>query len=95
VLPAGRTEGTPTAVLEAVAAAVPVVASDAGGLAALPDAWLRRVPAGDSAALAAALAEILADPSAQARATAAARSAAVLDWGVVGRRLHSHWFGAA
>lgn len=95
VLPAGRTEGTPTAVLEAVAAAVPVIASDAGGLSALPEPWARRVPAGDPAALAAAIADLLADPDAQARADVAARSAAVLDWGVVGRRLHLHWFGAA
>lgn len=95
VLPAGRTEGTPTAVLEAVAAAVPVVISDAGGLSSLPEEWARRVPAGDAAALAGAVSETLADPAAQTRATAAARSAAVLDWGVVGRRLHLHWFGAA
>jgi glycosyltransferase involved in cell wall biosynthesis len=95
VLPGGRTEGTPTAVLEAVAAAVPVIATDAGGLADLPAPWARRVPPGDAAALAAAISETLGAGDAQLRATAAARSAAVLDWGVVGRRLHLHWFGAA
>ncbi len=90
VLPGGRTEGTPTIVLEAVASAVPVVCSDAGGLASLPAPWVRRAPAGDARALGAALAEALAgDP--QPAANLAAESAKVLDWGVVGRRLHAHW----
>ncbi|MCA9673969.1 MAG: glycosyltransferase, partial [Myxococcales bacterium] len=91
VLPGGRSEGTPLAVLEAVAAAVPVVASDAGGLASLPATWARRFPTGDARALAAALTETLADPGAQATASAAVASTAVLDWGAVGRRLHAHW----
>jgi glycosyltransferase involved in cell wall biosynthesis len=93
VLPGGRTEGTPTAVLEAVAAAVPVLTSDAGGLASLPAPWTTRVPAGDRAALAHAITTLLADSARQARATEAARSIGVLDWRVVGRRLHDHWFG--
>jgi glycosyltransferase involved in cell wall biosynthesis len=87
VLPGGRTEGTPTIVLEAVASAVPVVCSDAGGLAALPAPWARRARAGDARALAAALA----DPPSHAQASEAAQSAKVLDWGVVGRRLAGHW----
>ncbi len=95
VLSGGRTEGTPTAVLEAVASAVPVIASDAGGLAALPEPWARRVPAGDPRALAAAIDAALADPQLQVRANAAAPSARVLDWDVVGRRLQDHWFGHA
>jgi glycosyltransferase involved in cell wall biosynthesis len=92
VLPGGRTEGTPTAVLEAVAAAVPVLTSDAGGLASLPAPWTTRVPAGDRAALAHAITSTLADSDAPSRAQHAARSIGVLDWRVVGRRLHDHWF---
>lgn len=95
VLPDGRTEGTPTAVLEAVAAAVPVISSDAGGLGSLPGPWARRVRAGDPRALAAAITEALADPELQRRATEASASARVLDWGVVGRRLQDHWLGGA
>ncbi len=95
VLPGGRTEGTPTIVLEAVAAAVPVVCSDAGGLAALPEPWVRRAAAGSAAALADAIDAALADAGAQRRASAASSSARVLDWGVVGRRLQGHWLGSA
>lgn len=95
VQPGGRTEGTPTAVLEAVAAAVPVVASDAGGLASLPASWARRFAAGDPRALAAIVVELLADRGIQARASEAARSARVLGWDVVGKRLFDHWFRAA
>jgi len=95
VLDDGRTEGTPTAVLEAVAAAVPVIASTAGGLASLPGPWARRVPAGDPRALAAAITAALADPDLQLLANATAASARVLDWNVVGRRLHDHWLGHA
>jgi glycosyltransferase involved in cell wall biosynthesis len=56
-LPGGRAEGMPLATLEALAAGLPVVVSDSGGLRELgarrPD--VRVVPAGDVAALAAAL----------------------------------------
>ena len=53
----GRTEGMPLATLEALAAGMPVVVSDSGGLAELParGARVRVVPAGDVSALARAL----------------------------------------
>jgi glycosyltransferase involved in cell wall biosynthesis len=56
-LPNGRAEGMPLAALEAVAAGLPVVVSDSGGLAELPTRHprVRVVPAGNVAALAATL----------------------------------------
>jgi glycosyltransferase involved in cell wall biosynthesis len=60
VLPSGRSEGTPTIALEALAAGVPVIASDVGGLSALPAIQL--VPPEDPRALAAAIDRTLADP---------------------------------
>jgi glycosyltransferase involved in cell wall biosynthesis len=55
-LPNGRAEGMPLGTLEALAAGLPVVASDSGGLAELRDhKGVRVVPAGDVGSLAAAL----------------------------------------
>ena len=87
-LPEGRTEGTPTVVLEALAAGVPLVASRVGGIAAVAEeaAWL--VPPGDAAAIArgieAALAE---DEDRSARRAAGRRIAEAHDWQHVGPRL--------
>jgi glycosyltransferase involved in cell wall biosynthesis len=63
-LPNGRTEGTPVATLEALAAAIPVVATASGGLAELPDlgAPVQLVPDGDSRALALVLRRLMAEP---------------------------------
>jgi glycosyltransferase involved in cell wall biosynthesis len=70
-------EGTPTALMEAIAARVPVVATDTGGTAALlaGGRYGLLVPPGDAAALAAAVRRVLAARAA-ARATAAAARAA-------------------
>nr|WP_246416583.1 glycosyltransferase [Nocardioides luti] len=68
VLPSDR-EGLPMAVLEAMAAGVPVVASAVGGLRSLDRATLELVAPGSAEALAAALGSVLADrPGAAVRA---------------------------
>ena len=69
-------EGTPNAVLEAMALETPVIATDVGGTAELVAHGREGliVPSGDSAALVAALQHVLSDPSAaRARAAAARR----------------------
>ncbi len=69
---ASRAEGSPNAVLEAMACGVPVVATDAGNTAdLLGDAGIV-VPAGDAAALAAAIGEAVSGGEAWRRARAAA-----------------------
>jgi glycosyltransferase involved in cell wall biosynthesis len=60
VLPNGRTEGTPTIALEALAAGVPVIASAVGGLCDLPG--VRLVPPDDPYELARAIDQLLAHP---------------------------------
>lgn len=75
---ASRSEGAPLSVLEAMAAGLPVVASDVGGVAELVadgETGLL-VPAGDAAALAGALARLLDDPGLRRRMGAAARARA-------------------
>ena len=76
-----RTEGTPMALFEAMAAGVPVVTTRVGGI---PDvvsdreAWL--VPSGEPAALAAALDQALGDPAERARRIEAAASRLARDF---------------
>ncbi len=73
-----RTEQMPIAMLEAMAAGLPVVATDVGDVhAILPaEAAACIVPPGDDAALARALAALLADPALRARLGAANRAVA-------------------
>jgi colanic acid/amylovoran biosynthesis glycosyltransferase len=75
VAPDGDRDGVPVALLEAMAAGLPVVATPVSGLAEVVDdevGWV--VPPGDRAALARALADAAADPAARAARGAAARA---------------------
>ena len=78
----GRTEGTPSIALEALAAGVPVVASAVGGLRELAAA--RLVPPGDPSALAREIDRILAEPPPP---LALRQSVAHLAWPAVADRL--------
>ena len=74
VLPS-RDDALPTALLEAMAAGLPVVAGDAGGIPEIVAPGTGRlVPPGDPRALAAAVAELLASPSERAALAAAGRA---------------------
>jgi glycosyltransferase involved in cell wall biosynthesis len=72
---ASRSEGGPISILEAMAAGLPVVASDVGGVRELvaDGATGLLVPAGDPDALAAALQRLRADPELRRRLGAAGR----------------------
>jgi glycosyltransferase involved in cell wall biosynthesis len=82
ILPTGRTEGTPTVALEALAAGVPVIASAVGGLGEL--GALTLVPPEDPRALAHAIDQTLARPPSP---VALRQAVAHLDWPLVARRL--------
>jgi glycosyltransferase involved in cell wall biosynthesis/O-antigen ligase len=69
-------EGFSRAVIEALAAGLPVVATDVGGMTELRGEAVRVVPIGDHAALAAHVLAWLDDPDALAHAALAARTAA-------------------
>jgi glycosyltransferase involved in cell wall biosynthesis len=94
-----RNEGTPVAVIEAMAAGVPVLSTDVGGVADLlthgETGWL--VPPGDAAALAAGIGELLADPARRGRMVAAARPAALEAHGEAGliRRIEALYVALA
>jgi glycosyltransferase involved in cell wall biosynthesis len=78
VAPDGDRDGIPVVLMEAMAAGLPVIAGDVGGVRELVDdevGWL--IPPGDRAALDAALTEALADPAARARKGAAGRARVV------------------
>ena len=86
VVCASRNEGTPVAIIEAMAAGVPVVSTDVGGVADLvthgETGWLVR--AGDPPALAQAIQHLLGDAALRARLAAAGRPAALERHGVDG-----------
>jgi glycosyltransferase involved in cell wall biosynthesis len=88
-LDGGRTEGMPVTALEALAAGVPLVASDVGGVrSTIGERAARLVTPGDALALAAALSETLGDwPATAARVRAGRTIAADYDWNRVGERL--------
>jgi glycosyltransferase involved in cell wall biosynthesis len=77
VICSSRNEGTPVALIEAMAAGVPVLSTDVGGVGDLvthgETGWL--VPPADPGAMAEGLQRILADPLNAAAAAAAAREA--------------------
>jgi glycosyltransferase involved in cell wall biosynthesis len=78
-----KNEGTPVALIEALAAARPVVASDVGGVRHVVrdgDSG-SLVPAGDSDALARALEKLLRDPALRRRFGIAGRDRAVTEFG--------------
>lgn len=73
-----QSEGLPLALLEAMAAGLPIVATDVGGVGEVVQhgAAARLVPSGDEAALRAALASLLASPEEAARLGERAREGA-------------------
>lgn len=79
VISCSRNEGTPVALIEAMAAGVPVVSTDVGGVGDLvvhgETGWL--VPPGDPPALARAIGMLLGDPALRRRLAAGARPAAL------------------
>lgn len=76
---AGQREGTPTAVMEALAGGVPVIASDAAGLPA-DDSRITQFAAGSAEALATALVKCLRGEAETADATASVVKLPVRDW---------------
>jgi glycosyltransferase involved in cell wall biosynthesis len=79
VICASRNEGTPVALIEAMAAGIPVLSTDVGGVADLvtheETGWL--VPSGDSEAMASAIRHLLSDRILSARLAAAGQVAAL------------------
>jgi glycosyltransferase involved in cell wall biosynthesis len=79
VICCSRNEGTPVSLIEAMAAGVPVVSTDVGGVGDVVShgetGWL--VPAGDPAALAQGIERLLGDPELRHRLASAARPVAL------------------
>jgi len=79
VICCSKNEGTPVALIEAMAAGVPVLSTDVGGVGDLivhgETGWL--VPSGNPSALARGIRDLLADPEPRAQLVPAARAAAL------------------
>ena len=79
VICSSRNEGTPVALIEAMAAGVAVLSTEVGGVADLvthgETGWL--VPPGDPSAMAGAIRRLLAEPNLRARLAAAGRGVAL------------------
>ena len=79
VICSSRNEGTPVALIEAMAAGVAVLSTEVGGVADLvthgETGWL--VPPGDPSAMAGAIRHLLAEPNLRARLAAAGRGVAL------------------
>lgn len=87
---ATRYEELPSALIEAMAAGLPVIASRVGGIPALIDHDVNGllVPPGDAAALAAAISRVLTEPDTAARlATAARQTAQRYAWPALARQV--------
>ena len=84
----GRTEGFPRVLLEAMAAGVPVVASEVGGMGDVPPEAIFLVPPGEPDTLADAIHTLLNNPHLARRQVARAQEfVATRDWSVVGPKL--------
>ena len=82
VLGSGKTEGIPVALMEAMAAGAPVVATSVSGVPELVEDGVtgRLVPPNDAVALADALVAIRADPATTARLAVAGRARVLADF---------------
>jgi glycosyltransferase involved in cell wall biosynthesis len=95
-LPSGRAEGAPLAILEAMAAGLPVIASSTGGIPELLD--FGRAGAlfdpREPATLHAALAAVQVEPEREQRLARAREIAFAHDWSIVGER-YERWITGA
>jgi glycosyltransferase involved in cell wall biosynthesis len=73
-----RAEGFSRALIEALAAGVPAVCTEVGGVSELPDGAVARVPVGDDEAMGRAILRLLEDEPLRVTAGTAARDAAGL-----------------
>lgn len=90
VLPSGKTEGIPVALMEALASGVPVVATAVSGVPELVEDGVtgRLVPPGDDEALADALGDLQRDPAFAARLAEAGRARVLASFDLVTNTRH-------
>jgi len=90
----GQTEGTPTVLMEAMAAGLPIITTDAGGVAQLVRHGVNGlvVPQRSPSALAAAIKALLHDEATQRRMAESNRArAAEKDWSVIERHIAAEY----